>query len=140
MPSSFTCGRTLDSTYSRPNHRSAAHDMLLVNNCCALSVQLLTSGMHVARSHTEITATSLPCASFSCTPHAHPAPPPNTPHTLDTVVPRWHFDMVLDSERNSAYDAAITGAVRRKRAAGCTDILALDVGAGTGLLSMMAAR
>lgn len=56
------------------------------------------------------------------------------------AVPRWHFDMVLDDQRNAAYDAAIRRAVAAKRAAGCTDILALDVGAGTGLLSMMAAR
>ena len=55
-------------------------------------------------------------------------------------MPRWHFDMVLDDQRNTAYNAAIRRAVAAKRAAGCTDILALDVGAGTGLLSMMAAR
>ena len=48
--------------------------------------------------------------------------------------------MVLDQQRNDAYDAAICRAVQRVRAAGCTDLLALDIGAGSGLLSMMAAR
>lgn len=48
--------------------------------------------------------------------------------------------MVLDQQRNDAYEAAIRRAVQNKRAAGCTELLALDVGAGSGLLSMMAAR
>lgn len=48
--------------------------------------------------------------------------------------------MVLDAQRNEAYAAAIARAVQRKKEAGCTQLLALDVGAGTGLLSMMAAR
>lgn len=48
--------------------------------------------------------------------------------------------MVLDAQRNDAYAAAIGRAVQRKREAGCTKLLALDLGAGTGLLSMMAAR
>ena len=47
---------------------------------------------------------------------------------------------VLDSNRNNAYEAAITRAVALKRAAGCKDVLALDIGSGTGLLAMMAAR
>ena len=48
--------------------------------------------------------------------------------------------MVLDQQRNDAYDAAIRRAVQSARAAGRTDLLALDIGAGSGLLSMMAAR
>lgn len=99
------------------------------------------------------------------------------------IVPRWHYDMVLDAQRNEAYDTAIRcarcaccarfaccacyggshvhvsqphpsqpssplaraaparrRAVAQKRAAGCAAVSALDVGAGTGLLSMMAAR
>lgn len=56
------------------------------------------------------------------------------------LVPRWHFDMVLDSQRNKAYDGAIRRAIQRKRDEGCQEVMVLDVGAGTGLLSMMAAR
>lgn len=48
--------------------------------------------------------------------------------------------MVLDSQRNAAYDGAIRRAVARLRTQGCTELLALDLGAGTGLLAMMAAR
>lgn len=48
--------------------------------------------------------------------------------------------MVLDSQRNAAYDGAIHRAVARLRGQGCTNLLALDLGAGSGLLSMMAAR
>lgn len=48
--------------------------------------------------------------------------------------------MVLDAQRNAAYDAAIRRAVARLREAGCAELLALDLGAGSGLLSMMAAR
>jgi predicted RNA methylase len=48
--------------------------------------------------------------------------------------------MVLDAERNAAYDAAIRRAVRRLGEQGCGEVLALDVGAGSALLSMMAAR
>lgn len=58
------------------------------------------------------------------------------------AVPRWHFDMVLDRQRNQAYDAAIRRAVAAKRAAmgPGAELLALDLGAGSGLLAMMAAR
>lgn len=48
-------------------------------------------------------------------------------------VPGWHFYMVLDDARNEAFEAAI------KRAVG-PDSRVLDIGAGTGLLAMMAAR
>jgi hypothetical protein len=33
------------------------------------------------------------------------APPQACPH--HALVPRWHFDMVLDAQRNDAYEAAI---------------------------------
>ncbi|MGB1548324.1 MAG: tetratricopeptide repeat protein, partial [Alphaproteobacteria bacterium] len=47
-------------------------------------------------------------------------------------VPRWHFAMMNDEIRNDAYDRAIREAVKGKTV--------LDIGAGAGLLSMMAAR
>ena len=55
-------------------------------------------------------------------------------------VPRWHFDMVLDDRRNAAYQTAITRAVHLKRAAGDDDVYVLDMGAGSGILSLIAAR
>ncbi|HUO21068.1 MAG TPA: tetratricopeptide repeat protein [Caulobacteraceae bacterium] len=48
------------------------------------------------------------------------------------AAPAWHFPMVADDERNAAYDAALRRAAPGKRV--------LDIGAGSGLLAMMAAR
>ena len=56
---------------------------------------------------------------------------------------RWHFRMLNDRERNSEYDRAIGRAVTRLRArnaAAGQPVTVLDIGAGTGILSMMAAR
>lgn len=55
-------------------------------------------------------------------------------------VPRWHFDMVLDDQRNTAYQTAITRAVHLKLAAGDEKTYVLDMGAGSGILSLIAAR
>lgn len=57
------------------------------------------------------------------------------------IVPRWHYDMILDSERNNAYNEAIKKAVDAKKyARSDADVHCIDMGAGSGLLSMMAAR
>ncbi len=48
-------------------------------------------------------------------------------------VPKWHFPMMRDAPRNAAYAAAIARAVQ-------PGMRVLDIGAGSGLLSMMAAR
>ncbi|MEM8797737.1 MAG: tetratricopeptide repeat protein [Pseudomonadota bacterium] len=48
-------------------------------------------------------------------------------------VARWHFSMLNDTHRNTAYEEAIKRAVR-------PDDVVLDIGTGSGLLSMMAAR
>ncbi len=45
----------------------------------------------------------------------------------------WHLQMLADSARNDAYDQAICNAVS-------THTRVLDIGAGSGLLAMMAAR
>ncbi|MBY0430170.1 MAG: tetratricopeptide repeat protein, partial [Rhodospirillales bacterium] len=48
-------------------------------------------------------------------------------------IPAWHIPMINDHERNDAYDAALRQAVTP----GC---LVLEVGTGSGIVSMMAAR
>jgi SAM-dependent methyltransferase len=52
---------------------------------------------------------------------------------LSTNVPSWHFRIVRDEARNRAYESALARAVTP----GCR---VLEIGAGTGLLAMMAAR
>jgi type II protein arginine methyltransferase len=49
----------------------------------------------------------------------------------DAVSP-WHFPMMNDAKRNAAYDAAIRRLARGRSV--------LDIGTGSGLLAMMAAR
>lgn len=52
---------------------------------------------------------------------------------LSRGVARWHFKIVADPRRNADYDAAIRRAVT-------PETRVLDIGAGSGLLAMMAAR
>ncbi|CAL8464828.1 g4363 [Coccomyxa elongata] len=70
----------------------------------------------------------------------HFAAEPGAKRPRHAWVPRWHFDMVLDEQRNVAYEKAIARAIEIKRALGCKDVSVLDIGAGSGLLSLMAAR
>lgn len=49
------------------------------------------------------------------------------------IVPRWHFAMLNDVERNNAFETAIEKVVTQ-------DCTVLDVGSGSGLLAMIAAR
>ena len=49
------------------------------------------------------------------------------------TVPPWHFRMLADSECNDAYQRAIERAVS-------PNLSVLDIGTGSGLLAMMAAR
>ena len=59
-------------------------------------------------------------------------PAPASEKTVSTSVERWHFPMVNDERRNRVYDRAIRDATIGRRV--------IDIGGGTGLLAMMAAR
>jgi type II protein arginine methyltransferase len=50
-----------------------------------------------------------------------------------SIIPRWHFEMLNDEQRNAAFEKALANAVT-------PDTVVLDIGSGTGLLAMMAAR
>lgn len=52
---------------------------------------------------------------------------------LSAGVPKWHWNLVRDKVRNAAYEAALARSVG-------PDSLVLDIGAGTGLLGLMALR
>lgn len=52
------------------------------------------------------------------------------------LVPFWHIPMLNDTRRNDAFEAAIIAAI----AAAGPGARVLDIGTGSGLLSMMAAR
>lgn len=52
---------------------------------------------------------------------------------LSRTIPGWHFPMMNDEERNSAYNDALIKTVT-------PDSVVLDIGSGSGLLAMMAAR
>lgn len=49
------------------------------------------------------------------------------------IIPRWHFEMLNDEKRNAAFEQALANAIT-------SDSIVLDIGSGTGLLAMMAAR
>ena len=70
--------------------------------------------------------------------HFDSVPPACRPHHAH--LPRWHFEMLADTQRNAAYDAAIQHAIALQRAKGSKHVAVLDMGAGSGLLGMMAAR
>ncbi len=52
---------------------------------------------------------------------------------VNAGVPDWHWRLVRDTVRNQAYEAALRRVIR-------PDSLVLDIGAGTGLLSLLALR
>ncbi len=49
------------------------------------------------------------------------------------IIPRWHFEMLNDEQRNAAFQQALMNAVT-------PETIVLDIGSGTALLAMMAAR
>ena len=57
----------------------------------------------------------------------------NLRRILSLKIPYWHFEMLADADRNDAYEQAITKVIQ-------PDSLVLDIGTGSGLLAMMAAR
>ena len=85
--------------------------------------------------------------ALSCFQHALQLPGPHAAEARDSlenlksfVVDRWHFRMLNDLARNRAYDTAIRRAVLAATSELGRAPTVLDIGAGTGLLSIMSAR
>ena len=57
----------------------------------------------------------------------------NLRRLLSRTIPGWHFTMLADEKRNEAYYESIKAAVT-------SETLVLDIGTGSGLLAMMAAK
>ncbi|XP_065058244.1 protein arginine N-methyltransferase 9-like isoform X2 [Rhopilema esculentum] len=53
---------------------------------------------------------------------------------INTCIPRWHYRMLNDAKRNASYFEALRKSITTK---GCNDVL--DIGAGSGILSLFAA-
>jgi precorrin-6B methylase 2 len=52
---------------------------------------------------------------------------------MSGMIPAWHIPMINDDERNAAYERALKNAVT-------PDSIVLEIGTGSGLVAMMAAR
>lgn len=91
----------------------------------ALANQLQAAGQHVAG--LELAARALALAPGDGEVRVRAS------EQLSDGIPSWHFTLVRDRLRNQAYDAALRRAVRP----GCT---VLEIGTGSGLLAMFAAR
>jgi tetratricopeptide (TPR) repeat protein len=52
---------------------------------------------------------------------------------MSGMIPAWHIPMINDDERNAAYERALNRAVT-------PDSIVLEIGTGSGLVAMMAAR
>ena len=77
--------------------------------------------------------------AIGCYENAHDLNPdlPDLSEKLNKIynrfVPRWHFPMMNDTYRNNCYEQALRKAVK-------SESVVLDIGSGSGLLALMAAR
>eukprot|EP00900_Chrysochromulina_parva_P027494 jgi/Chrpa1/9379/Chrysochromulina_OHIO_Genome00020047-RA len=85
------------------------------------------------------TTPSMPATTPSM-PATTPSMPATTPSLPATMLPAWTALMMNDAARAHAYATALKYAMGTHAAAGRRHVTVLDVGAGVGLLSLLAAR
>lgn len=87
----------------------------------------------------SLSRTGRPAAAYERSVKACALAPDNTEYawqrrtTASAAVPDWHFNMVNDEARNAAFAAAIAATVK-------PGDRVLEIGTGSGLLAMLAAR
>ncbi len=97
------------------------------------AVQYLDKPLRAAQNTTlTLLAAIEPDGLRFCQPDVGSLPPPLR---LKPVIAHWHFPMLADQHRNTAYEQAISRAIQHHPASHV-----LDIGTGAGLLAMMAAR
>lgn len=132
-----------DEILLKPNHSNGASPVAVIDACepgangddkrrAVLAARLVSKGeAHLERRQF---ADALDCfeSALCLEPENYQAQRGrNQSHCL--IIPRWHFEMLNDEQRNAAFEKALANAVT-------SDTVVLDIGSGTGLLAMMAAR
>lgn len=101
-----------------------------------LDASLLGAHMAIGQSARELGDSAMAVAAFQRAAKLapdHPDVKTALSGLLSGLIPGWHFPMLADSARNDAFDAALRKAVK-------PGMTVLDIGTGSGLLALMAAR
>jgi tetratricopeptide (TPR) repeat protein/precorrin-6B methylase 2 len=98
--------------------------------------RLVAAHMAIGQSARELGDSSTATAAFQAAAKLAPDLPEvqeALSALLSGAIPGWHFPMLADAARNAAFNAALEKAIT-------PDTVVLDIGTGSGLLAMMAAR
>jgi len=101
-----------------------------------LDAALLGAHMAIGQSARELGDSAVAVAAFQRAAKLapeHPDVKAALSGLLSGLIPGWHFPMLADAARNDAFDAALRKAVK-------PGMTVLDIGTGSGLLALMAAR
>jgi type III protein arginine methyltransferase len=121
-------------TFSEAGDVSAAIDDLL--RATLLQPNLCSAHIALGDEYRSANMTDAACKCYNAALNLDPndvAARSGLDQTLAMVLPQWHSAMLNDTVRNQAFEDAICAAVTPSSAV-------LDIGTGTGLLSMMASR
>jgi len=105
----------------------------------AAAAAATTPSMPATTPSMPATTPSMPATTPSM-PATTPSMPATTPSLPATMLPAWTALMMNDAARAHAYATALKYAMGTHTAAGRRHVIVLDVGAGVGLLSLLAAR